>query len=81
MVEVGPASRDPSVAGPSGVFPRPSQPFIGVAGPSGMQKRGKSQANEGGRLGKGKAKNPHFKRDKKEETNKTEKTFSLQGCA
>ena len=70
--EVRSASRDPSVAGPSGASSRPLQPFIGEAGPSGMQKRRKSQDDKAGRLGKGKAKNPHFKRDKKEEPEKSD---------
>ena len=34
IVEAGPALRDPSAPGPSGVTSRPSQPFIGEAGPS-----------------------------------------------
>ena len=63
IVEAGPSSRDPSVPAPSGTNPGSSQPFIGEAGPSGMQNRGKS-----GRLGKGKAKNPNFKGKRKEES-------------
>ena len=68
IVEAGPSSRDPSAPGSSGTNPGSSQPFIGEAGPSGMQNRGKS-----GRLGKGKAKNPNFKPRRKEEESKNKK--------